>query len=683
MLRLCENVEEAIAHSKRWQIPLLIFVHSNLPESTTNTDNGNENVDAALSALYTTKAHGKKTINTSFNMGSESLTNNGAAQRRAFEVILQESRLSSVTVVHFMDPASPAHQLFIAAVPESSQVVPRLHIFPASQQMMPRSVLTGATLTPGYICEAVRFVLRIPPLTKVTEAMGEFVQHVEEVNAAVRHTGTNAGSYDSHILHSTSPTARVGNRTSNSGVSQTGSAAVDRKGLHFIALNGLDKREVIVTSPGMTLRTVWIKVQQALARRREATDLGVEMRPRSGTTFVLRVEPPTTGENTNSNSVVELHSIEEASKMDIHTLPHNTVVTVVQSDSPVGGHTTPVPAASAVPSMQSGGTNSDDKNSSGLVREEEGSPKKSKAAAVVECEGVVCKAPFPTSSKTVESERKIKERKQGEEEEEREEKQQKSHSSPVVTTPASLENEEEKTKTTTTAAAAAATSSSVNIRCSLPDGNTHTVADLDPTVATLSEHVRPQVTPLVGNTSFVFACPYPPRRFTAEEETETLEKIGIRTSCALRVVLTGGASSSTTPAPRHVDTASFGLMGLVSSLLGRGPAVQPTTSSVGGNANMRPSAGASNTAPTRSGGRFRTMAELRAAEEEEENRREARNEQMRRKANRYYGGGSTEYTSRRDDDNEDMKEEEREGKEDGEEETQRQKDDDQHAKKNA
>ncbi|ORC84646.1 uncharacterized protein TM35_000421040 [Trypanosoma theileri] len=669
MLRLCENVEEALGLSKRWQIPLLIFVHSSLPESATHTDTANESADPALSGLFTAKNHGKKTVNANFNIGSESLAHNGAAQRHAFEVVLQESRLSSVTVVHFMDAASSAHELFIAAVPESSQVVPRLHVFPASQQMLPRNVLHGGTLTPGYISEAVRFVLRMPPLTKVTELMGEFVQHVEEVNTVVRQTtAAAAGSYGSHILPSTRPTARGGDATVSSDTPQTGSVAaaalpaVDRKDLHFIALNGLEKREVIVTSPGMTLRTVWMKVQQALMRRREASDAGVEMRPRSGISFVLRVEPPTTAENTNNEGVVVLSSIEEASKMDIHKLPHNTVVTVVQNDSPAG-HTPPPPATTTTTTTQPGGTKSG--NPSVQVNEEESS-KKSQGAAGVQCEGGVCKVPLPTSTKTVKSERK-------QEEEEKQQQQQQPVSSPPASTSAMMENEEETRKPTATTTASS--SSSVNIRCSLPDGNTHTVAALDPTVATLATDVRPEIAPLVGNASFVMACAYPPHRFTAEEETETLEKIGLRTSCALRVVLTGGASSSTASVPRHVDAASFGLMNLVSSLLGRGTAPRPTAPAPA-NMNVNANPTGSNTAATRSGGRFRTMAELRAAEEEEENRREARNEQQRRKANRYYGGGSTEYTGKNDDDNE-------EHNEDKEEEEKGKKEDDKYAKKNA
>ncbi|RNF04168.1 uncharacterized protein Tco025E_08138 [Trypanosoma conorhini] len=598
MLRVCSNVEDALALSKRWQVPLLVFVHSALPE-TARADADADAVD--LAELYTTSSHGRKTIKPTFRLGRAPLAGNGAAQRNALEAVLQESRLGSVTVVHFVGAGSAAHNLFVAAVPEASASVPRLHVFPPSLRERPRSVLSGHTLTPGRICEALRVELQTPPPAKLAGAKEEFMRHVEEVSAATAAMGAGTGAAATHAA------------TASPGAGCGGPA-----GLHFVALNGLERREVVATAPGMTLRTVWVKVQQALERERERQAADEAAAPRGSTTsFVLRVDPPATAAagggggaadqaTATATAAVVVDSVEAAAKLDIHALPHNTTVTVLRE------------GASAESSTQPAGKAGGHESPSGHDEERKGRS----------CDGGVCRLrgtppsgePTPAQPLT-----------------------------PMPAPPtvpavvAAAEEEATPPPPPVAAAAGGGGAARIHVRCSLPSGGTHTVDGLDPATASLSAHLRGPIAELLGHSAFAFARVYPPHRFSSEEEAQPLEALGMRTSSALRVVPTGGPPTAS-PARNLADASKSGLFGLVSSLLRRGSGPTPAPAAAAPGGSVRDAARA----------RFGTMAELRAKEEEEEKRAAAEaeanaaarrpNEPRRRKANRYYGGSSTEYT---------------------------------------
>ncbi|RNE99153.1 hypothetical protein TraAM80_08358 [Trypanosoma rangeli] len=614
MLRVCINVEDALALSKRWQVPLLVFVHSAIEETPrTHTD------DVDLAEMYTLSSHGKRVMKATFQLGSAPLAGNGVAQRHALEVVLHASRLDLMAVVHFMEAGSAAHNLFVAAVPESSTSVPRLHVFPPSLRERPRSVLSGSTLTPELICEAVRIELQMPPPTKLAGAKEEFMRHVEEMNAATAAGGSGAAAL-----------MRAGVGAASAHTMASGAGFNGPTGLHFVALNGLEKREVVVTSPGMTLRTVWVKVQQALNREQQAA--GEAAHPPGSATFVLHVAPPATaavgavseGETTDQ-VVVVVDSVEAAARLDIQTLPHNTTVTVVR-----GGASATAPQPAGEECNRGPHTKHGEERPTGC------------------CDGGVCRIRgTPPSSEPNSAQ------------------QQKTMPAPP-TTPAMEASEEAPPEPKPAVAKASAC---IHVRCSLPSGGTHTVDELDPAVATLSTHLRCPLAELLGHNAFVFARAYPPHRFSLDEEAQPLETLGMRTSSALRVVPTGGPSTTLPPERKPSNNSKGGLYDLVSSLLRRGtgltpaaaPAHVPRESVLAGNVR--------GTATTDTRVRFGTMAELRAKEEEEEKRVAAeanamtdRQNEYRKKANRYYGGSSTEYTGwDGNEEEEEGKDEEKEG----------------------
>ncbi|EKF32278.1 hypothetical protein MOQ_003876 [Trypanosoma cruzi marinkellei] len=625
MLRVCNNVEEALALSKRWQVPLLIFVQSAPSEVGSHTDAFD------FTEMYTTSSRGNKVIKPTFMLGNGPLANDGTAQRQALEAVLHESRLHSVTIVHFMETGSEAHNLFIAAVPEASNTVPRLHVFPSSLREQPRIVLHGVALTPGRICDAIRFGLQMPPPTKVTRAKEDFMRQVEEMNAAVAEGGSTVLSTGVGI------TTTCASGTASGTVAGSGSGGL--KALHFIVLNGLEKREFVVTSPGMTLRTVWMKVQQALSRERQVAD-GTS-RSYGSPTFVLHIDPPetatpnsTSGEKSTSHVVVD--SVEAAAKIEIHTMPHNTRVTVVRNELNATGQQPVEPNCGNEPQTEHG---------------EKGN--------VMRCDGGVCRISDNSSSR----EPTVKQLK-------------------TALPPAAFAVEEKQEAKLAHNPSITKETTRIHVRCSLPSGGAHTVDDLDPAVATLYTDLRRPIAELIGHDAFVFARVYPPHRFSPEEETKPLETLGMRSSSALRIVPTGGPPNAPQE-PNLTDVNKSGLFGLVSSLLRRAGASTPF---VGTNHTpASPFGDTRATGTTAQGSRFRTMAEMRAKEEEEERRLAAEssvmagltNEHRRKKANRYYGGGSTEYAGW--DDN--KEEEKEEGRKDGENESA--KEATEHAKKNA
>ncbi|ESL06211.1 hypothetical protein TRSC58_06117 [Trypanosoma rangeli SC58] len=612
MLRVCVDVEDALALSKRWQVPLLVFVHSAIAEMpSAHTDA----VD--LTEMYTVSSHGKRVIKTTLQLSSAPLAGNGVAQRHALEAVLHASRLDLMVVVHFMEAGSAAHNLFVAAVPESSTSVPRLHVFPPSLRERPRSVLSGPTLTPGLICEAVRIELQMPPPTKFAGAKEEFMRHVEEMNAATAAEGSGAAAL-----------MRAGAGAASAHTMASGAGLNGITGLHFVALNGLEKREVVVTSPGMTLRTVWVKVQQTLNRERQAA--GETGHPSGSTTFVLHVTPPATAAvgatsaGETGDQVVVVDSVEAAAKLDIHTLPHNTTVTVVRNGASA---TAPQPAG---------------KECHREAHTEHGKERPTKC-----CDEGMCRIRgTPPSSEANFAQQKA---------------------TPVPpTTPAMEANEEAPPEPKPAVAKAPA---HIHVRCSLPSGGTHTVDELDPAVATLSTHLRPLIAELLGHNAFVFARVYPPHRFSPDEEAQPLGTLGMRTSSALRVVPTGGPSTTLPPERKPADNSKSGLFGLVSSLLRCGSGLTPAAAPVPVSRESALAGNVRGTGTTDTRVRFATMAELRAKEEEEEKRVAAEanamagrsNEYRRKKANRYYGGSSTEYTGWDGDEEEEGEDEGKEG----------------------
>nr|CCC90354.1 unnamed protein product [Trypanosoma congolense IL3000] len=180
-MRICGNVREALELVKKWDISLLILVHG--ADTGSTTAEGHQLTCDNIPDFYSARRiHGRKVINTQFQFGCEALRNSGLLQRCALEAVLEESRLSAVAVVHYVEEGSAGHKLFTDAVPEGSNIVPRLHVFPPMVRGAPRTLLHGITLTPLQICIAVRTALQPLSPAEVTAARDMVLQHIDDMN---------------------------------------------------------------------------------------------------------------------------------------------------------------------------------------------------------------------------------------------------------------------------------------------------------------------------------------------------------------------------------------------------------------------------------------------------------------------------------------------------------------------
>ncbi|KAG8342996.1 hypothetical protein ERJ75_000758300 [Trypanosoma vivax] len=183
MLRTSWSIEEALAYSGRWHVPILVFVHSN-EDGVGQNSSGDENKCSNIPGFYTESplTKNKKVINPNFCFASDSLPGDGRLQRRAFEVVLAELRLASISITHFVEVGTPAHELFIAAVQQVGDTVPSLHIFPP-QREVPRVALYGNSLTPKQIYDSFRVVMQASVAPRVKELRSLLLQQVEYINS--------------------------------------------------------------------------------------------------------------------------------------------------------------------------------------------------------------------------------------------------------------------------------------------------------------------------------------------------------------------------------------------------------------------------------------------------------------------------------------------------------------------
>lgn len=604
----------------------------------------------------------------------------GIAQKEAIMVTLLNLRLGNVCLLHFIDVSTPSYENFVTAMPsqQTTQSTPRVHVFPpvffsqkeaavkaeaghgaatagiaASMGTYP-FVLAGAELTPASLHHAVKMCLQLP----ITESLsisgltrnfandpryqmllgggsggGEggirdnsedpntFVHVVGRMSAeARRQTDTERAARESLMTRPAAAAPAPASATAASAqpakaaavpASGTPNAAPrPPSGMHLVQIDNLpprgSKRKTILTSANMTARTVWVEVEKAIekaqadvAEAKAASDWdGVDCEIAKDT-FYLEIDPATPhGQNEEASDggaasqTRSIHSAAEAATVQLQQYPSGTKIHVFR-----------VGAAKSLPEPP------ESKPAAAAAHESEPS-KGDDEELVVVCDGDTCRRVPKREAEEIEKKKKHAEQ------------------------PA-----------TKVEAPPAAPPSSITIRCSLPDGRTEAVSAIDPQHDTLRSRLRPPIAALLNTQDFAFVCPFPPpaKRFTADDESNPLVDVGVRASCALRVVLTGGsggAKPSAAPAAKtaspafQVDpsqaAASSGIMAQVMRMMrgasagSAGPAAPPAASRPG--INPRPQSASS--AVGGGGGGFRTMAEMRAAEEGDD-REEARQELMR------------------------------------------------------
>ncbi|KAK7194653.1 hypothetical protein NESM_000384200 [Novymonas esmeraldas] len=582
----------------------------------------------------------------------------GAAQREALLVTLLEGRMGSVTLLHLIDAGTPDGAAFASAVPVApGTTLPRVHVFFPPNASMAPMVLSGNLLTPRnlYNCVQMGLLRHKAPVAAAADAPGLrsfFATTVTAMNrecararqqtAAVslstasaqqpqqqqqRHSDASAGVASAMTM----PAQRA------RGVSQ--SAAFNAA--HMIAVAGLPMsfstaattapvavRKTILTAPTMTLQTVWRTVekhlewaQREVQQAQAASTWNGVTPPKKGAAFSLVIEAP---DASAEAAELVVTTNEEAAKVRLQDYPRNTVVHVRFS-----GAAPPTAAAAAA------------------------------AAEEYICDGDVCRrkpqesTPTPTAAPPPAAS---------------------SSAAPAASAPAPTPAAP--TPTPTAASATTTAAASVKLHCSLPNGKTVDVAQLDPLTATLRADVRPVIAEALGYDAFVFVCAYPPKRYSVEDdEPRPLAEVGLGRSSALRVVslngptppdaASGGASAQSGQARQMLTTAASSLMSMFRGAAGnRGGAEAAAAAAAANSAAPRPP-------PQRR--TYNSMAEMLAANEQAE--RETAMERLRqqqqqqqeqgqpashhpheerrgqgKKSNRYFGGGSTELVANDDDD---------------------------------
>lgn len=637
------------------------------------------------------------TLVNNFPLGS---LQGGAAQREALLITLLESRLGSVTLLHLIEEGTPAYDSFSAAVPPvlngaggtaaAAPTLPRVHVFYAPKVGLSPMVLHGATLTPQNLFSCVQMGFMQPR----NRAEGGDGGHSVGGNNAVLNASAAASSlrsfftstvasmnreYERSRQHATLPgpshngPASTTPTTAEAGVGGAAAAppiiaapAVRAAGVsradalamaHLISVAGLptcfstgpipgspggsgaasttpSSHKTILTTPAMTMQTVWRAVEKHLDWAQHEVQLAQEASmwngvtpPKPGAKFTLTVAKS----DTEGGSAVEVTTLAEAARVRLQDFPRNTVVHVIFEDwSPVENTDAPVQQ------QQQQQTPPQQKPSPAAINS-------SAPPSEYVCEGDVCRRRLPGEVDTKPSE------------------------APPVSPP--LPASSSSSSPTSPPAPAA----SIKLHCSLPNGKTLAVDQLDPNVDTLQAGVRPQVEAALGYSNFIFVCAYPAKRYSPEvDEPRLLKDIGLTRSSALRVVAVDGAGApSAASAPGQSAQASSSkatrqmLANAASSLLGM----------FGGRrANPHTSGGAPPSAPAGPRRTYNSMAEMLAANEAAERetaierlRQEQQQQQQpfmgqdpadaaqqqqqhtqRKKSNRYFGGSSTEYIAEDD-----------------------------------
>lgn len=574
----------------------------------------------------------------------------GAAQREALLVTLLESRLGSATLLHVIEAGTPDYAAFSSAVPvaappgsssdPAAPVLPRLHLFfPPSAAMAPIA-MSGSLLTPVNVYNCVQMGLLKRKArggsggsngaSTADELRTFFTTTVAAMNRSYARSRQSAAAPAAAV--SAPATQQQQQHRDTSAGSITAAPAARAKGVtqsdvlaaaHLITVTGLPMslsstaaapsagtpaaHKTLLTAPSMTLQTVWRTVEKHLEwaqremQQAQANSVwnGV-VPPKPGTKFTLSIDaaPP-----------VSAASYEAAAKVRLQDYPRNTAVKVhFEAAAPASASAAPSPSsvAAAPPPAAAAASSAE--------------------SAEYVCEGDVCRRRTPADAPAPPS-----------------------ASAPVAAAAAAAP-----AYTATPAPSVPAAAASVKLRCSLPNGKTLDVTDLDPAVATLRADVRPAVAGALGHDAFVFVCAYPPKRYSAEtDEPQPLKDVGLGRSGALRVVTldgpgspnasSGGAVSQQQqrrgPARQMLSSAASSLMSMFAGGRGQQSGGAPPPAAASASSSQQPP-------PRRT---YNSMAEMLAANEDAERQtavERLQQEEQRgqaKKSNRYFGGDSTEF----------------------------------------
>jgi hypothetical protein len=632
----------------------------------------------------------------------------GAAQREALLITLLESRLGSVTLLHLIEEGTPAYESFSAAVPVpatsggGTAVLPRVHIFYPPTVGLSPMVLHSAALIPQSLHNCVQMGL-LRPRNRTEGSSGSGAPAVPiSASAAASSlrtfftssvTAMNAEHERSRQHPAGGPAAVAAPPVmSTPAVRATGVSHVDAlAAAHLISLTGLptcfstgpipgsnaattnSSHKTILTTPAMTMQTVWRAVEKHLdwaqheVQQAQAASMwnGV-MPPKPGAKFTLTVAQSSnnnsTSETTATKPAVVVTTPAEAAQVRLQDLPRNTVVQVKFEGWPQSENA----AASAAEEQSKQPAQQEQQ------QQQQSTPAPSSSSDYV-CEGDVCRRRQP-----------------GEVLDKASEKASAQASTTPDSPPASAASPSPSSSSphspTPSSGAATATTvpTSIKLHCSLPNGKTLDVDQLNPATDTLQANVRPAVEEALGYSSFLFVCAYPPKRYSAEgDEPRLLKDIGLLRSSALRVVsLDGPGSPDAASAPgqkqqqqqqQQGGAARQILSSAASSLLGMFGGRRTNATSSGTAPPPPGNAHSSVPASAPAGGLRRTynsMAAMLAANEEAERetamerlRQEQQAQQQKqdladgeqrwqaKKSNRYFGGGSTEYIAEDNNDN--------------------------------
>ncbi|CCW71923.1 unnamed protein product [Phytomonas sp. Hart1] len=573
-------------------------------------------------------------------------------------VVLAEGRLTDACLVHFVEEDTPAFELFCKANPASPAPnrLLRVHIFPPSRHGFQPLVLQADLLTPARLIEAVRIFHHAGPpiISGVKDRMMEEIPAMNrEALRAQEQQKRERGLPGRSPLLATSASAskedfpsQKADASSNSGLKPEGLSSGDVgikmvDGMHRVHIEGLPegRKKMMLTSPSMTLRTVWLDVSrqvEAAAAKEPWDKPGPEATARfafpSGKApkFYLRI-------NSTSESTMEVHTIEDASKITLQDFPSGTRIGVHYVET----------AASC--------EDENGKNKKLPVNpnsKHDGELNEEKATSVMICDSAkCCRVAFPQKETQLKVPRT---------------EETPSQAAVRVDSPGDFRksNEPDDAKNATSSAGGGGW---IDIRCTLPDGRTTTIPGLNPNEDTLKTSVRPVIAQALGHADFLFARPYPPKRFSLDEdEHRPLSQIELRVSSTLRVIPNSAGSGSRPAQAKDPKQASPTLIhprvvAASSELFNRFSRLFP----LGGRANPPPpSREPSHRPQSGAPGGFQSMRHIREAEEEKERQmalemlqmeQRARrmgfspsedpktmDEPKKKKPNHYFGGDSTE-----------------------------------------
>ncbi|CCW64881.1 unnamed protein product [Phytomonas sp. EM1] len=696
MLRISNTIEEAVTYAGTFEFPLLIVVHttvskhadhapgdaprvvhSSSPSSSPvpnddptiptqdaehTPDNCGVDDDAdqncTLDAFLKTMG---KTASWDFPLGK---LKGGLEQREAVMAVLTEGRLADACFIHFIEEGTPAYELFSAAYgglalsggspATATDGLLRVHVFPPSRQGFQPLVLHGDLLTPAKLIETVRIAHHVRPqlITSIkdrildeTQAMNQELQRaqaqqkhrVDLQSRSLLSTGIALASKEDQTSHVAEASPNTGLK---SGALSSRDAAEAMGRMHFIHIDGLPegRKKMMLTSPSMTLRTVWLDVSKQLeaAAEKESLDGAARFAPlkNAKAKFYLQI-----GENatlqTSSDETREVYTIEEASKIILQDFPSSTRVFVKSLE-----------LAGACDSSNEKAKDVQMNSNHSRIRHDPTSKNEEKAASMMTCDSIGC---CRKAISQEEAQFKVP----------RTEEDEQQTSTAAVPGGSPLErlkdspNDENRQLKENKEVASSVSYSSIDIRCSLADGRTETISGLNPEVDTLNTCVRPAIVRQLGHNNFIFARPYPPKRFSVQEdELRPLSQIDLTVSSTLRVIPSSvgqnhqpaqiknserETGSSHFTIPTSVATASSGFFNRISRLFPRGDIASRHASPSAAGPSTHTNTHVASREPfarhqgSTSGG-FQSMSNILAAQEEKERQMALEQLQMAQRA---------------------------------------------------